>query len=207
MAVIAGVEDIDPQVIQVTRAFLDFIYMAQYPLQSEDTLHDMSTQLNIIHDNISVFIELGAHGDMDHLNIPKLYSLPRSIDNARYNGVSLNFMTETAESLHIPMCKDLYNASNRRQYEVQMLRLLNMHERVQFQSTYVAWVQENWDHEHEDLGNSDSDSDDPTSDECDDPDGGYNGTMTHAGTGNAAILPAPVGSLAMHQAGHIKIAQ
>ena len=140
LAVIAGVEDIDPRVIRTTRAFLDFIYMAQYPLQSEDTLRDMSTQLNIIHNNISVFIELGARGDMDHLNIPKLYSLPRSINNAWYNGVSLNFMTETAESLHIPMCKDLYNASNRHQYEVQMLHLLDMHERVQFRSTYMAWV-------------------------------------------------------------------
>ncbi|KAF9507301.1 hypothetical protein BS47DRAFT_1271179, partial [Hydnum rufescens UP504] len=117
-------------VIWMIRAFLDFIYMAQYPLQSKDTLCDMSTQLDIIHDNISILIDLGARSNMDHLNIPKLYSLPQSIDNTCYNGVSLNFTTETMESLHIPMCKDLYNASNHCQYEVQMLCLLDMHEWV-----------------------------------------------------------------------------
>ncbi|KAF9502943.1 hypothetical protein BS47DRAFT_1402913 [Hydnum rufescens UP504] len=125
----------------------------------------MSTLLDVIHENIGVFITNGSRGDMSHLNIPKLYALPRSIDNARYNGVSINFTTETAKSLHIPMCKDLYNATNRHQYEIQMLHLLDMHEKIHFWSAYLSWDQQQGtvtiqDNESEHLGHDYSDSED-----------------------------------------------
>jgi hypothetical protein len=102
---------------------------------------------------------------MTHLNIPKLHALPQSIDNVQYNGVSINFTTETAESLHIPMCKDLYNATNCCQYEIQMLCLLDMHEKIHFWSAYVSWDQQQntntiQDNESECLGHNYSDSED-----------------------------------------------
>ncbi|KAF9504801.1 hypothetical protein BS47DRAFT_1282985, partial [Hydnum rufescens UP504] len=140
LPVIAGADGAEPRVIRAIQALLDYIYMAQYPLQSEDMLHEMAGLLNIFHDNKDVFIANGARGDMEHLNIPKLYALPRSIDNAHCNGVSINFTTETAEYLHIPMCKDLYNATNCCQYEIQMLQLLDMNERIYLHSSYMGWI-------------------------------------------------------------------
>ncbi|KAF9511279.1 hypothetical protein BS47DRAFT_1259427, partial [Hydnum rufescens UP504] len=129
----------EPQVVHAIQALLDYIYMAQYLLQSEDMLHEMAGLLNIFHNNKDVFIANDACGNMEHLNIPKLYALPCSINNACCNGVSINFTTETAEYLHTPMCKDLYNATNCHQYEIQMLWLLDMNKRIYLCSSYMGW--------------------------------------------------------------------
>jgi hypothetical protein len=157
--------------------------MAQFLLQSEDTLDDMATLLDTIHHNKQVFIENGSHGNMDHLNIPKLYGLPLSIDDACYNGVSINFTTKTAEYLHIPMCKDLYNATNRHQYETQMLCLLDMHEKIHFRDAYMTWAQGPGNHESNEHDNSDDETD----------------TMTHwhAKANASSISQTAIGSLVM----------
>ncbi|KAF9518604.1 hypothetical protein BS47DRAFT_1277064, partial [Hydnum rufescens UP504] len=126
-------------VVCTIQALLHYIYMAQFPLQSELTLHKMAALLDTIHQNKQVFIKNGSCSDMDHLRIPKLYSLPCSIENAHFNGVSTNFTTKTAEYLHISMCKDLYNATNHHQYDIQMLHLLDMHKKIHFHSAYVSW--------------------------------------------------------------------
>ena len=71
----------------------------------------------------------------------------------------------------------------------------------------MAWVQENLDCEDEDLDNSDGESNHSNSDENNHLLGGGNdGTTIRTGT-DASRSPPPVGSLAMRQAGHIKIAQ
>ena len=87
-------------------------------------------------------------------------------------------------------------ATNRRQYKIQMLHLLDMHEKIHFRSAYIAWDREQNkntnDDEFERIGR-DSDTE-------------GNGA-TDPKKIDAAILCTAVGSLAMRQAGHIKIAQ
>jgi hypothetical protein len=132
--------------------------MAQYPLQSDDLLGDMSSILAVFHQNKNIFIENGSRSDIGHLNIPKAHALPHILENMRYNGAAINFTMETPEYLHIPMCKVPYKATNRRDVVLQMLRMLDISEKIHFRSNYMAWKRMNDSADNLTLPKTDDDS-------------------------------------------------
>ncbi|KAL0566530.1 hypothetical protein V5O48_015479 [Marasmius crinis-equi] len=47
------------QVLAATRTLLDFLYLARYPIHSDDTLSMLKTSLATFHDKKDIFVELG----------------------------------------------------------------------------------------------------------------------------------------------------
>jgi hypothetical protein len=58
--------------IRSTRALLDFLYLAQYPVHTSETLQLLHQSLHDFHDNKHIFVELGIR---ENFNLPKLHSL------------------------------------------------------------------------------------------------------------------------------------
>ena len=75
---------------------------------------------------------------MDHLCIPKLHALVHYLENTYQLGIPDNFLTETPESLHIKMCKEPYNATNRHNYNTQILNYLDIQDRLILQALFEA---------------------------------------------------------------------
>ncbi|KAF9516179.1 hypothetical protein BS47DRAFT_1292709, partial [Hydnum rufescens UP504] len=99
-------------VMKAMRALMDFIYIAQYPLQSNMTLDALKLALSNFHKNKEIFIQNGSQtgsaGVIDHMNIPKVHALHRWMTNIPDLGTTNNYCTEIGETLHIVMCKMAY---------------------------------------------------------------------------------------------------
>jgi hypothetical protein len=50
---------------------------------------------------------------------------------------------ETPESLHIEMCKDPYRATNRREYDEQIINYLEIHGQLALRRSYEAFQTRN----------------------------------------------------------------
>ncbi|KAG2078736.1 hypothetical protein BDR04DRAFT_1124421 [Suillus decipiens] len=59
------------RLIRAVRGLLNFLYLAQYPCHSEQTLQLLSDALDQFHDNKSIFVTLGIRSSF---NLPKLHS-------------------------------------------------------------------------------------------------------------------------------------
>ncbi|KAJ7919735.1 hypothetical protein B0H13DRAFT_1868316 [Mycena leptocephala] len=59
------------RLIQVVRAILDFVYLAQYPMHTTETLDLLEDARQRFHENKTIFVELGVREDF---NLPKLHS-------------------------------------------------------------------------------------------------------------------------------------
>jgi len=68
----------------------------------------------------------------------KKFSFKMAHENSYQLGVPDNFSTETPESLHIKMCKEPYNATNRRNYDPQILNYLDIHDRLTLRVHFEA---------------------------------------------------------------------
>ncbi|KAF9513022.1 hypothetical protein BS47DRAFT_1372641 [Hydnum rufescens UP504] len=103
--VIAGADGSQPGVMKAMRALMDFIYIAQYPLQSDMTLDALKLALSNFHKNKEIFIQNGSRtgsaGVIDHMNIPKVHALHQWMTNIPDLGTTNNYCTEIGETLHI----------------------------------------------------------------------------------------------------------
>ncbi len=136
--VIVGHANMDNKVINVTQSILDFMYMAQYPSLSEMGLEKMDNILSIFHQNKDIFLSNGAHKST-HFRIPKLHGLQHFVGDVHSGGPPDNFTTEMPKLLHINMCKEPYNASNRHEYDTQILNYLGIHDCLAMQQVYEAY--------------------------------------------------------------------
>lgn len=168
LVAIAGLEDLHPKVLRCVRAILDFIAKAGFPLHSDDSINLMKTDLARFWENVGVFISLAARtGDsgnvIDHFRIPKLHMLLHYFENIMDLGTVDNYSTEICESLHIPYCKKAYKATNRKEYDQQIIRYLERMEALNSYNGYLAWRNtsypefENDEYDHDDCDNIDDD--------------------------------------------------
>ncbi|KAJ7212605.1 hypothetical protein GGX14DRAFT_393506 [Mycena pura] len=135
VGVLAGA--VSAQVLTVTKALIDFIYLAQLQSHTSGTLKAMQAALNTFHDNKQVFVD---HGIREHFNIPKLHSLQHYVDGIRRLGSADGFNTESPERLHIDFAKNAYRATNKRDYTEQMTLWLQRQEAVALCSSYLPPV-------------------------------------------------------------------
>jgi len=91
--------------VRAVRSILNFLYIAQFPVQSEETLNLLISSLSTFHENKDVFEELGIR---DGFNIPKLHSMQHYAELIRNYGTTDNYNTEYTERLHIDLAKDAY---------------------------------------------------------------------------------------------------
>ncbi|KAJ6618406.1 hypothetical protein B0H10DRAFT_1795346 [Mycena sp. CBHHK59/15] len=59
------------RLLGAVRGILDFVYLAQYPMHTDETLSLLEDALDRFHDNKSIFVVLGVRNDF---NLPKLHS-------------------------------------------------------------------------------------------------------------------------------------
>ncbi|THU83771.1 hypothetical protein K435DRAFT_688905 [Dendrothele bispora CBS 962.96] len=128
------------KLLQATRALLDFLYIANYPIHSTETLETLELSLARFHENKDIFIQLGAR---EHFNFPKIHSLCHYTRAIELYGTCDNYNTETTERLHIDFAKDAYRASNRKDEYVQMTKWLERREKILHHTNYLVWRIEN----------------------------------------------------------------
>jgi hypothetical protein len=127
---------VSSQVILVVCALLDFIYLAQFPSHSPNTLMHLEDLLCRFHDNKDIFIDLGIR---DHFNIPKIHSLHHYVQSIRLYRTTDNYNTEQTEQLHIDFTKDAYRATNHKDEYSQMTAWLERCEKIQMHSNFIKW--------------------------------------------------------------------
>ncbi|KAH8976730.1 hypothetical protein EDB92DRAFT_1810600 [Lactarius akahatsu] len=127
------------RIIKTVRALLDFLYLAQLPSHTTDTLLRLEQSLSRFHDNKEVFIDLGVR---EHLNIPKVHSMMHYKSSIILFGTTDNYNTEQTERLHIDLAKDAYRATNHKDEYPQMTAWLERREKIQQHGTFVTWRQQ-----------------------------------------------------------------
>lgn len=127
------------RVVKAVRALLDFLYLAQYPCHTMDTLQRLHESLARFHDNKAVFVNLGTREDF---NLPKLHSLLHYATSIMLFGTTDNYNTEQTERLHIDFTKDAYRATNHKDEYVQMTLWLERREKIQRHMAYIKRQQQ-----------------------------------------------------------------
>lgn len=122
--------------IRSVRSLLDFLYLAQYPLHTSETLRLLDESLKSFHENKHIFVDLGIRNDF---NLPKLHSLAHYVDSIKLFGTTDNYNTEYTERLHIDLAKDAYRATNHRDEYAQMTVWLERKEKVLQHEGYLEW--------------------------------------------------------------------
>ncbi|KAG2111380.1 hypothetical protein BD769DRAFT_1690379 [Suillus cothurnatus] len=102
----------------ITWSILDFCYYAQLHTHTSESLDGLENALTVFHTNKDVLEELAVH---EHFNIPKLHQLSHYVQSIKLFGAADGFNTELPECLHIDFAKDAYHASDKRDYEEQMM--------------------------------------------------------------------------------------
>ncbi len=122
--------------IRAVRALLDFLYLAQYPVHTDETLELLENALAVFHDNKEIFVDLGIR---EGWNIPKLHFALHYAELIRLLGTTDNFNTEYTERLHIDLAKDAYAATNRKDEFAQMTIWLERKEKILRHNQFVQW--------------------------------------------------------------------
>ena len=125
------------RLVRAVRAMLDALYLAQYPLHSDDTLALLENSLSRFDANKQIFIDLEIRSNF---NISKFHFVRRHyIDAIKYFGTTDNYNTEYTERLHIDLVKDAYHATNRKEEMSQMTLWLERKEKVFRHESFMAW--------------------------------------------------------------------
>jgi hypothetical protein len=123
------------RVVKAVRSILDFVYLAQLPTHTTDTLRRLQESLETFHANKDVFVVLGTR---EGFNIPKLHSMLHYSSSILLFGSTDNYNTEQTERLHIEFTKDAYRSTNRKDAFRQMTTWLERRERIQRHGAYIA---------------------------------------------------------------------
>ena len=124
------------RLIRAVRALLDFLYLAQYPVHTDDSLELLEDALQRFHDNKDVFVDLGIR---EAFNLPKLHFASHYVEYIKLYGTLDNFNTEYTERLHIDLAKDAYAATNHKDEYPQMTLWLERKEKIFRHHQYVQW--------------------------------------------------------------------
>ncbi|KAJ6533473.1 hypothetical protein B0H19DRAFT_1213945 [Mycena capillaripes] len=124
------------RLIRAVRGALDFLYLAQYPTQSSETIPQLHDALETFHNNKQIFIDLGIRADF---NFPKLHNLRHYPLIIKLFGSTDNYNTEYTERLHIDLAKDAYRATNRKDEYTQMTLWLERKEKILRHEKFILW--------------------------------------------------------------------
>ncbi|KAF8261802.1 hypothetical protein EI94DRAFT_1888146 [Lactarius quietus] len=128
--------------VTVVRALLDFLYLAQFPSHTNDTITHLDSLLTCFHDHKDIFIDLRI---CQHFNLPKIHSLSHYIQSICLFGTTDNYNTEQTKQLHIELMKYAFRATNRKDVPHQMVMWVEWHEKVQDHVAFIKWQQEQVD--------------------------------------------------------------
>ncbi|KAG2132128.1 uncharacterized protein EDB93DRAFT_1243056 [Suillus bovinus] len=111
-----------------------FLYFAQYPCHSSETLVLLDKALNLFHKNKDIFIDLSIQ---NLFNLPKLHSMAHYTHIIRMYGTTDNYNTEYTEHLHIDLTTDAYRSMNHKSEFAQMTTWLERREKILHHDKYI----------------------------------------------------------------------
>lgn len=124
------------RLVRTVRALLDFLYLAQYPAHTSDTLKLLEDALHRLHTNKDIFVDLGIR---QHFKLPKLHSLDHYVQSIKLFGTTDNYDTQYTERLHIDFAKDAYRATNHKDEFPQMTTWLERREKILRHEAFIDW--------------------------------------------------------------------
>lgn len=127
------------RVLKAIRGLLDFLYLAQLPSQTTDTISRLERSLVAFHENKDIFLDLGVR---EHFNVPKVHALLHYSSSILLFGTTDNYNTEQTERLHIDFTKDAYRATNHKDEYNQMTTWLERREKLQQHAMFIKWRQQ-----------------------------------------------------------------
>ncbi|KAG8940175.1 hypothetical protein FRC04_005600 [Tulasnella sp. 424] len=166
LGAIANAPKATRQLLQATRSFLDYIYLATYPYHTESSLSQLEESAKAFEDTRQVYVSLGGRvsettGEViDSFLIPKLH-IPRHITSCiRWKGTLDGSSTEGSERLHIDLVKEAWRASNHRDgHFLQMICWVDLRERIDVLELYLCWRDKKWPPERTGEGAEDREGD------------------------------------------------
>jgi hypothetical protein len=116
-------------------AMMDFRYLAQAPVISEDDCNNIENALREFHVHKDAILEagarVGAHNKpIDNWWIPKLEMLQSVIANIRANGAVFQWSADITEHAHITQIKKPARAGNGLDYDSQICRTLDRDDKI-----------------------------------------------------------------------------
>ncbi|KAG9092286.1 hypothetical protein FRC06_000164, partial [Ceratobasidium sp. 370] len=131
---------------KATGAVMDFIFIAQLPVQTERTLAAYENAHGTYRRLKDVWIEnkskRGKKGKIiQGWAIPKQHIAGHVPDHVRWKGTLDNFNTETMEHLHGPMLKEPYRGSNRKGWIRQAIRWLARRNNMRGYQEFLMWLE------------------------------------------------------------------
>ena len=127
------------RLIWTVRALLDFVYLARYPIHTDEMLELLDDTLTSFHDAKDIFVDLGIRNTF---NIPKLHFMQHYVMFIRLYSTTDNFDTAYTERLHIDFMKDAYAATNRKDEFMQMAKWLECKEKVFCHEQFIKWQED-----------------------------------------------------------------
>ncbi|THU87904.1 hypothetical protein K435DRAFT_680843 [Dendrothele bispora CBS 962.96] len=125
------------RLVRCVRGLVDFLYLAQYPIHTDQTLILLQDALERFHKDKDIFIDLGIR---EHFQLPKLHFLNHYVQKIKFLGTLDNSNTEHTERLHIDLAKDAYRATNRKDEYFQMIKWLERKEKVLRHDNFLNWL-------------------------------------------------------------------
>ncbi|KAG1800875.1 uncharacterized protein HD556DRAFT_1304861 [Suillus plorans] len=132
-----------PRFVRAIRALIDFIYYAQNPVHSPESLQSMVQALSDFHAFKDAIIEAkarrGKKGAKEDFFIPKLELLQSFRGTIERLGTLMQFSANMTECLLITHCKDLFARTSRRvnDFMEQCIRILNRQESMELFNLYA----------------------------------------------------------------------
>jgi hypothetical protein len=124
------------QLLRAVCGALDFLYLAQYPCHTNDTLQLLDDALERFNGNKGVLIALGIR---EHFRIMKLHFFKHYRHLIELYGTTDGYSTEYTERLHIDLAKDAYRATNHKEEYWQMVAWLERKEKIYHHTNYIKW--------------------------------------------------------------------
>jgi len=124
------------RLVASVRSLLDFLYLAQLPVHTDETLQLLEDALERFHENKSIFVDLGVR---ENFNLPKLHFANHYVEMIKRYGTTDNVNTEYTERLHIDFAKDAYDATNHKDEFTQMTVWLERKEKILCHDQFIWW--------------------------------------------------------------------
>ncbi|KAF7377425.1 hypothetical protein MSAN_00164100 [Mycena sanguinolenta] len=124
------------RLLTAVRGILDFVYLAQYPMHTDETLSLLEDALDSFHANKAVFVDLGIRSEF---NLPKLHACKHYVMYIKFYGTTDNYNTEYTERLHIDLAKEAYRSTNFKNEFPQMTLWLERKEKIFCHEKFIQW--------------------------------------------------------------------
>ncbi|KAF8595491.1 hypothetical protein BDV93DRAFT_574950 [Ceratobasidium sp. AG-I] len=130
--------DVTPELTQLLRSIVDFIFHAHASSMTDTDLADMERDLELFHELKGLLVIRGFYESDSWFDlIPKLHMLSHYAHSIRALGTPDGYNTEAPEHLHIEYAKEPWRASNKVRPLEQMLKYIQQQEAIRMHCAHL----------------------------------------------------------------------